>query len=138
MNSTAGLTTGYSGDGRHVDLLLQTVTGLVRTAITISPGLAAAPAAGTPVFLLAGVPFEGPYSLVDIPGFTGNTGIGAALSNLGTAAQTRDTTQGDGVVDWWDAPMPPANISVAIRGTGFIKQVIKSDVYYIGRRTRNA
>ena len=102
------------------------------TAIRISPGLAAAPAAGTAVFLLSGIPFEGPYSLVDIPGFSGNTGIGAALSNLGTTALFRDTTQGDGVVDWWDAPMPPANISVGIRGTGFIHQVLKSDVYYIG------
>ena len=60
-----------------------------------------------------------------------NTGPGAAISNNG-GAQTRDTTQGDFVVDWWDAPMPPANISVAIRGTGFIHQVIKSDVYYLG------
>jgi len=28
--------------------------------------------------------------------------------------------------------MPPAPVSVAIRGTGFIKQVTKSDVYYLG------
>jgi hypothetical protein len=32
----------------------------------------------------------------------------------------------------WDAPMPPAPVSVAIRGTGFIKEVYKADVYYNG------
>ncbi|MES4792474.1 MAG: hypothetical protein C4321_05345 [Chloroflexota bacterium] len=44
----------------------------------------------------------------------------------------RDTAWKDFDVDWWDAPMPPALVSVAARGTGFIKQVIKSDVYYLG------
>ena len=131
LNTTAFLATG-SVVTVGTSTTAQAVTVLSGTAIAISPGLTAAPAAGTQVFLLAGVPFEGPYSLVDIPGFTGSTGGGAAISNLGTASQTRDTTQGDGTVDWWDAPMPPANISVAIRGTGFIKQVIKSDVYYLG------
>ena len=56
-----------------------------------------------PVFLVQGVPFEGPYSLVDIPGFSANTGSGAAISNLG-GVQTRDTTQGDGTIDWWCLP----------------------------------
>ena len=45
---------------------------------------------------------------------------------------TRDTILGDGDVDWWDAPMPPATVTVSIRGTGFLKQVIKADVYYTG------
>jgi hypothetical protein len=34
--------------------------------------------------------------------------------------------------------MPPADVSVAIRGTGFIKQVIKSDVYYLGTANSTA
>lgn len=102
-----------------------------------------APVAGTPIYgASGGVPFEGPYSLIDIQGLASNNGgnAGAALSNIaGTAnSATRDTTQGDGTVDWWDAPMPSANISVAIRGTGFIKQVIKSDVYYLGAANSTA
>jgi hypothetical protein len=112
----------------------RTVTALSGTTIIMNPALTAAPAAGTAVFLVSAVPFEGPYSLIDIPGFAANNGgvAGGALSNEGLSVYTRDTTQGDGVIDWWDAPMPPANISVALRGTGFLKQVIKSDVYYIG------
>jgi Domain of unknown function DUF11 len=108
-----------------------TITAIAGNKITVT-ALGAAPAAFTPVLLSLGIPFEGPYSLIDIPGFSTLTGIGAALSNLGTAALFRDTTQGDGVVDWWDAPMPPANITVRIRGTGFIHQVFKSTVYYLG------
>jgi len=100
--------------------------------ITVS-GLTATPAVGTSVFIATGVPFEGPYSLIDIPGLAVDNGgnAGAALSNL-IPGDMRDTILGDSVVDWWDAPMPPANITVRLRGTGFIKQVIKSDVYYLG------
>jgi hypothetical protein len=32
----------------------------------------------------------------------------------------------------WDAPMPPARVVVSLRGTGFLKQVYKEDVYYTG------
>src|SRR6185312_3786459 len=78
-----------------------------------TPGLLAAVPAATPLLVSSTVPFEGPYSLVDIPGLAALNGnnAGAALSNIagaaGTNSATRDTTQGDGVVDWWDAPMPP-------------------------------
>src|SRR5450759_1929845 len=44
----------------------------------------------------------------------------------------RQTAKSDGVVDMWDAPMPPSEVSVAIRGTGDIKQVLKEFVYYTG------
>jgi hypothetical protein len=105
------------------------------STLTLQAALAATPAVGTPVFVATGVPFEGPYSLIDIPGLAAQNGgiAGAAASNIaGGASATRDTNLDDGDVDMWDAPMPPANISVAIRGTGFIKQVFKSDVYYLG------
>jgi hypothetical protein len=98
----------------------------VGVAITVSPSLCATPAAGSPIFLYT-VPFEGPLSLIDLPGF--NTG--AAPSNL-VPGVIRDTTFKDGDVDMWDAPMPVAPVSVKIRGAGFIKQVSKADVYYNG------
>ncbi|MGE5596647.1 MAG: hypothetical protein ACM3S1_11510 [Hyphomicrobiales bacterium] len=91
------------------------------------------------------VPFEGPYSLIDIPGFAFQNGCaaGAALSNLGpdangpyTTGYVRDTVAADGDVNVFDAPMPPLMVSVSIRGAGFIKQVLKQDVYYTG--TANA
>ena len=106
-----------------------------------------APAVGTPVYLVImtgnNSPFVGPYSLVDEPGFSGVDGIfGAALNNGGNGVSNvplfRDTTQGDGVVDMWDAPMPSTEASVMLRGTGFIKQVYKEDVYYIGTANSSA
>jgi hypothetical protein len=113
------------------------IVGTVLTGAT--GGLGYLPAVGTPVCVSSSAPFIGPYSLVDIPGFTGATGVGAALNNYpyGIPAATgvvlyRDTVQGDFVVDMWDAPMPEAEVSVALRGTGFIKQVYKDNVYYIG------
>ncbi|MCZ2111505.1 MAG: hypothetical protein LC118_18400, partial [Dehalococcoidia bacterium] len=123
---------------RPLNAVTYTCNGFPGTA----SGLTTAPAAGTPIFaFLAGVPFVGPYSLVDIPNFSGV--LGAAENNNGgqmpaTASIWRDTTQGDGVVDWWDAPMPPAETSVAIRGTGFIKQVLKETVYYNGTPVTDA
>jgi hypothetical protein len=100
-------------------------------ALTINSALTAAPAAGTPIFLVTGVPFEGPYSTIDIVGFAAEGLGGAALSDWNVGS-IKDTTKDDGDVDMWDAPMPAAPVSVAIRGTGFIKEVIKSDVYYLG------
>ncbi|MCZ7578175.1 MAG: hypothetical protein M5U18_14390 [Dehalococcoidia bacterium] len=96
-----------------------------------STGTATVPAAGTPVFVVSGVPFEGPFSLLDIKGLAGQGKGGAALSNF-DPGNIRDTSLGDGDVDMWDAPMPPAPVSVQIRGTGFIKEVIKDEVYYLG------
>ncbi|MBE0609785.1 MAG: hypothetical protein IH609_10420, partial [Dehalococcoidia bacterium] len=98
--------------------------------LVVSAPLAAAPAIGTPVLAPSGVPFEGPFSLLDIVGLAPLFG-GAALSNS-DPGNIRDTAVRDGDVNMWDAPMPPAMVSVAIRGTGFIKQVLKQDVYYLG------
>jgi hypothetical protein len=94
--------------------------------ITVTTPLCFTPPVDAPIYL-ATVPFEGPLSLIDLPGF--NTG--AAPSNLVPGA-IRDTTFKDFDVDKWDAPMPQAPVSVKIRGAGFIKQVLKQDVYYIG------
>jgi hypothetical protein len=80
---------------------------------------------------LTGVPFEGPYSTIDIPGLAAEGSGGAALSNF-DPGDIRDTVDEDGDVDMWDAPMPEAPVSVALRGTGFLKQVLKQDVYYLG------
>ena len=67
---------------------------------------------------------------MDIPGLAPLYG-GAALSNY-APGNIRDTIIQDGDVNMWDAPMPPAMVSVAIRGTGFIKAVYKEDIYYSG------
>jgi len=90
-----------------------------------------APAAGTAIFAASGVPFEGPYSLIDIPGLSLN-GFGSAALSDWDPNNVRDTIYMDGDVDWWDAPMPPALTSVKLRGTGFLKPVYKFDVYYNG------
>ncbi|PWB76866.1 MAG: hypothetical protein C3F15_04415 [Holophagae bacterium] len=99
-------------------------------ALVVSAPLAAAPAIGTPVLAPTGVPFEGPFSLLDIVGLAPTFG-GAALSNS-DPNNIRDTAVRDLDVNMWDAPMPPAMVSVALRGTGFLKQVLKQDVYYLG------
>ncbi len=109
--------------------------------LVLGTPLTAAPAAGTPILFKATVPFEGPYSLLDIIGFANEGKGGAALSNLDSTVSwaggdwvgaSRDTGKADGDVDMWDAPMPPAMVSVALRGTGFIKAIDKANVYYIG------
>jgi hypothetical protein len=109
---------------------VRTVTSCVGTALVLTPVVTPAPAAGTPIFLTSGVPFVGPYSALDIVGLSA-AGFGTLAPYTGTPF-VRDTAWADGDVDMWDAPMPPALVSVAIRGTGFIKQVVKSDVYYLG------
>jgi hypothetical protein len=84
-------------------------------------------------------PVEGPFSLLDLRG-----PLSAALSNMYTPGAgtpvvprftdtVRNTIVRDWDVDWWDAPMPPAVVTVDLRGSGFLKQVRKSDVYWTGR-----
>lgn len=77
-------------------------------------------------------PFEGPYSLIDAPGFAGFTPP-AGFAQTASGAY-RDTIQGDGVINIYDAPMPPAQITVQIAtgDAGFLKEVRKQDVYYTG------
>jgi hypothetical protein len=130
-----------------IDSEFMKVTGKVGNTLTVerkqTPALncantttsIAAHAAGAAVSVvnLAGVPFEGPYSLIDIPGLAGAGFGGAAASNLAAGtSHIRDTAYPDGDVDMWDAPMPPAVVSVAIRGTGFLREVFKDEVYYLG------
>jgi len=103
--------------------------------VVVSSALSAAPAAGTNILIASSVPFEGPLSALDIPGLAAAGFGSAALSDL-YPGNVRDTRLGDLALDWWDAPMPPAVVVVDIRGAGFIKQVLKQDVYYIG--TANA
>jgi hypothetical protein len=114
-----------------VGTTVATVSSCTGGLLTLTGALAATPAAGTLVFLVTGVPFEGPYSTVDIVGLAAQGLGGAALSDF-DPDNIRDAALDDGDVDWWDAPMPVAPVSVSIRGTGFIKQVIKHDVYYLG------
>jgi uncharacterized repeat protein (TIGR01451 family) len=83
-------------------------------------------------------PVEGPLSLLDLRG-----PLSAALSNgpclhnavtmCGNPLLPRNTIVRDWDVDWWDAPMPAAIVSVDLRGSGFLKQVRKADVYWTGR-----
>lgn len=108
--------------------------------ISISSALAAVPAAGTAIFVVNSTPFEGPFSLVDLPGLCALGACGAALSNFAgtTNSFVRDTILRDGDVDKYDAPMPEALISVKLRGAGFLKQVWKEDVYYNGTANSTA
>ncbi|MBK9341542.1 MAG: hypothetical protein IPN07_00545 [Dehalococcoidia bacterium] len=103
----------------------------------LSSSLTSVPAAGTLIMYASAAPFEGPFSLLDIVGLAAEGKGGAALSNY-VPGSIRDTANDDGDVDMWDAPMPPAPVSVAIRGTGFIKEVYKADVYYNGTPNSDA
>ncbi|MBE0608611.1 MAG: IPT/TIG domain-containing protein [Dehalococcoidia bacterium] len=71
-------------------------------------------------------PFVGPYSVLDIPGIS-SAALGSSLP-----FSVRETILRDGDIDMWDAPMPPALVSVDIRGAGYLRQVRKQDVYYLG------
>ncbi|MDZ7727500.1 MAG: hypothetical protein U5Q44_04500 [Dehalococcoidia bacterium] len=77
-------------------------------------------------------PFVGPYSLVDVA--TRGVGVAPYLGQVGYDDEPdfRDTSLGDGQVDWWDAPMPVADVQFDINGSGFLKEVLKKDVYYTG------
>ncbi|NUQ56109.1 MAG: hypothetical protein HUU14_09515 [Dehalococcoidia bacterium] len=112
-------------------LTVSRAAGLVGCTGTASTAAAHAVGAIITLINLTGVPFEGPYSLLDIPGLAASGFGGAALSNW-DSNNIRDTIWGDGDVDMWDAPMPPSLLTVNIRGAGFIKQVVKDEVYYIG------
>jgi hypothetical protein len=110
--------------------ILNAAGNKVGSAITVDDPLCSVPAAGTSV-LRPTFPFVGPLSLVDHP----SLGRSAAPSSI---APARDTIWRDGDVDMWDAPMPVAPVSVKIRGAGFIKQVLKQDVYYNGAANSTA
>ncbi|HNM77698.1 MAG TPA: hypothetical protein PKI89_04990, partial [Tepidiformaceae bacterium] len=120
-----------AGRAIYVGATSTTVVSCAGNLLVINPSFTSAPAAGTPVLVKSGVPFEGPYSPLDIVGFAADGKGGAALSDW-VPGSIRDAAKDDGDVDMWDAPMPPAMVSVAIRGTGFIKEVHKHDVYYLG------
>ncbi|WP_322797235.1 hypothetical protein, partial [Tepidiforma sp.] len=121
-----------ANDNISVGATSKTVSSCTGTALVLTVPFTTAPAAGTPIFESSGTPFVGPYSALDIVGLS-QDGFGTLAPTDPTfTARFRDTAWRDGDVDWWDAPMPPALVSVQIRGTGFIKQVIKSDVYYVG------
>jgi hypothetical protein len=71
------------------------------------------------------LPFVGPYSIVEQPAL----GVSGSISVFGGVY---DNVYRNGDVNRWDAPMPAAELWVKIRGAGFIKQVLKYDVYYTG------
>jgi len=106
--------------------------------ITLDGAVASStPSAGANVWIVGGVPFEGPFSLIDIQnGADGNglygQGYGSAALSEHIEGSVRDTRHGDQVLDWYDAPMPPTPITVDIRKAGFLKQVDKADVYWTG------
>ncbi|MFN8508735.1 MAG: IPT/TIG domain-containing protein, partial [Dehalococcoidia bacterium] len=118
--------------------------------VTLTGPLGSVPAANAEIAVPHGglTTFEGPFSTLDTVVGGGNTPTagslasstvsgGAAPSNVPGASATRDTALGDGDINWWDAPMPPALVSVKIRGSGYLKQVRKQDVYYGGTALRN-
>ncbi len=109
----------------------KTVGACTGNALVVTSPFTTAPAAGTPIFEGSGTPFIGPYSALDIVGLSAD-GFGTTAPTSLAGYTVRDTAWKDGDVDWWDAPMPPALVSVALRGTGFIKEVFKDEVYYLG------
>jgi hypothetical protein len=119
-----------AGNSIFVGATAATVGSCASNLLVLGSALTSAPAAGTGIFKTNGIPFVGPYSALDIVGLSAD-GFGSNAP-YHVSPWYRDTAWKDGDVDMWDAPMPPAPVSVAIRGTGFIKQVIKSDVYYLG------
>jgi hypothetical protein len=127
VTTCSSLTAGAS---IYVGTTAATVSSCSSNLLVLSSALTSAPAAGTGIFKTNGIPFVGPYSALDIVGLSAD-GFGTNAP-YDSSPYVRDTAWKDGDVDMWDAPMPPALVSVAIRGTGFIKQVIKSDVYYLG------
>src|SRR5690606_27483115 len=74
-----------------------TVTSCAGTNLVVNSGsgLTSAPAAGTTILFAATVPFEGPFSLLDIVGLAGEGKGGAALSNY-VPGSIRDTAETDG------------------------------------------
>ncbi|MDZ7727564.1 MAG: hypothetical protein U5Q44_04835 [Dehalococcoidia bacterium] len=59
----------------------------------------------TGAFVTYDRPFVGPYSLVDVA--MRGVGVAPYLGQVGEdEPDFRDTSLGDGQVDWWDAPMP--------------------------------
>jgi hypothetical protein len=109
----------------------RSVTSCASGLLVFSPALTSAPAAGTTLLIASGTPFIGPYSALDIVGLT-SLGFGTTAPTTLAPYTVRDTAWRDFDVDWWDAPMPPAPVSIALRGTGFIKEVYKDEVYYLG------
>ena len=91
-----------------------------------------APAAGTAIFAASGVPFEGPYSLIDIPGLSLNGFGGAALSDFGTRTTSATPSTWTATSTGGTPRCLRPRSAVKLRGTGFIKQVYKYDVYYNG------
>jgi hypothetical protein len=81
------------GVGIAVGATALNLVSCVGTTLTVSAGLAAAPAAGTPVFIPSGAPFEGPYSTIDILGLASQGLGGAALSDF-DPNNIRDTMPG--------------------------------------------
>ena len=71
----------------------------------------------------------GPYSVLDVPG--NNTAAPCSTcQGGGDDRHARNTILRDGEVDWFDAPMPPALLTVDISGSGWLKVVDKISVYY--------
>lgn len=120
-----------SGDSILVGSTAKVVSACAGNALVLTAPFSAAPAAETPIFETSGTPFIGPYSALDIVGLS-QDGFGTTAPTSLAPFTVRDTAWRDGDVDWWDAPMPPALVSVALRGTGFIKEVLKDEVYYLG------
>ncbi len=131
VSSCANLPAGQPFAFATSSTTVRTVTACAAGVLTFSPATTTVTAALTGILIGGGVPFEGPYSTIDIIGLAANGLGGAALSDI-DPNNIRDAALGDGDVDWWDAPMPVAPVSVAIRGTGFIKEVLKDEVYYLG------
>jgi hypothetical protein len=99
---------------------------------------------GTPPVTVAAKPVIGPFS----PGLEVMTDTGWAAAITSTDSyRPNKTVVPDGVINTWDAPMPPAKIAFEItdplnvkvggimQGVGFFKDAWKTGIYYIGTGT---
>ncbi|MBM4462845.1 MAG: hypothetical protein FJ012_05855, partial [Chloroflexi bacterium] len=73
-------------------------------------------------------PVIGPYSSLD-----GNMAVGLPYTSLpGRQFGARDTTVPDGILNWYDCPMPPAKVTFEIlSGPGYFRAADKADIYYM-------
>jgi hypothetical protein len=90
--------------------------------------------------LVAAAPVVGPFR----PEMEMPTATGYATAALpGYRIPPQKTVVPNGMLDWWDAPMPPAKITfkilnapatvdnVTVGNVGYFKDAIKSDIYYV-------
>jgi len=86
----------------------------------------------TPAVKVGDAPTVGPFT----PGIEKMTPMGWMVSNpITDHRRAINTVVPNGLIDVWDAPMPPAKVIFQVTGAGYLKETNKKGVYYIGSGT---